>query len=202
MGTKTTAIDRVRHSLNALLAACLLQGCCANAAAAMVWQNVRPVDDSVVIQVAASVPGDRATAWHVLTDYARYPRFVPGLLSSRIVERSGGDVRVEQRGDAGLGPLRKKFDVVYAIEEHPESLVRSQIVSGCDCTLQSRYTLTASGATLRLAYSGRLSVGGSMGRLLEQGIAEQWIIRHFQALVAEIERQSREHARESRRHRR
>jgi hypothetical protein len=168
----------------------MLIACIARAEAGEVALDARPIDGSVVIEAAASLDSDQATAWRVLTDYGRYDQFVPGLHSSRVLTRAGRAVRVEQSGDAYLGPLRNGFDVVFEIEEHPEASVQSRIVAGCDCTLQSNYVLRPSGTKVRLVYSGRLAVGGSIGRGLEEAVVERWIGRHLTALVAEIERQS------------
>lgn len=167
----------------------MLIACVARAEAGEIALDARPIDGSVVIEAAASVDSDRATAWRVLTDYGRYDQFVPGLHSSRVLTRAGRAVKVEQSGEAYLGPLGKGFDVVFEIDEHPEASVQSRIVAGCDCTLQSTYALRPKGEKVRLVYSGRLVVGGSIGRALEEAVVERWIAQQLTALVAEIERQ-------------
>ena len=162
------------------------------AAAAEVSVDIRPDDHAIVIEASAIVDADIASAWHVLTDYARYPDFVPGLRSSRVVARQGKHVTVEQTGVAPLWLLRLPMSVTYDIVESPPTSLRSRAVTPGAGVLQSTYTLTPTGAhgTLRLDYRGRLTVTAGPVAALREAAAEQAIADHFHALTDEMERQA------------
>ena len=56
---------------------------------------VRSVE-TIDVRASTTVHGDIATAWDVLTDYERFTEFIPDLLRSHVVARSGSKVTVEQ----------------------------------------------------------------------------------------------------------
>ena len=53
------------------------------AAAAEVAIDVHRAEGIVVIDASVEIKADPVTAWRVLTDYARYPEFVPGMETNR-----------------------------------------------------------------------------------------------------------------------
>jgi hypothetical protein len=145
-------------------------------------------DDGVVIVARARAAADPATAWSVLTDYERYHDFIPGVRSSRVVERRGTHVVVEQWDDATLWPLR----VRYEIEEFPPTGLRSRAVASSFPALSSTFIVQAMGPGIRLDYVGRIGAGMPILGRLEQSVLERAAVRDFQALANEIERRSRE----------
>src|SRR5689334_6430175 len=80
------------------------------AKAADIHVEVHRTDDAVVIEASALVDADAGTAWRVLTDYARYADFVPGLRSSQVLSRHGSRLTVTQSGDAPVWLLRMPFE--------------------------------------------------------------------------------------------
>jgi hypothetical protein len=58
--------------------------------------------DELVIAASARLVADPATAWAVLTDYAHYRAFIPGIRASRVVERHGTVVVVEQSDELAV----------------------------------------------------------------------------------------------------
>jgi carbon monoxide dehydrogenase subunit G len=145
---------------------------------------------AALIDARAMLHADVATAWRVLSDYDRYAAFVPGVQSSRVVSRDDGRIEVEQSGNASLGAMHERFDVTYEIVEQPPFGLRSRVVRGCDCTLESSYAVSAAGAGVELAYHGRLATRPSVAASVEQMLVERSIAGHFRALAEEIERQA------------
>ncbi len=96
--------------------------------------NVRQVGSILMVEGQLEVPVNQTTAWAVLTDYARFPEFVPGLSGSRLLEQRNTVKLVEQRGTVIAGQFRMPFQGVVKIEEHqPEGhpgVVRVVFVSG------------------------------------------------------------------------
>jgi ribosome-associated toxin RatA of RatAB toxin-antitoxin module len=170
----------------AILASSLIGAVHRADAAAIAW-HVSRVDDGIAIDASALLRADLPGAWRVLTDYDRYPEFIPGLRASRVIARRGRDVVVEQRVDVTLWLFRAPVDVTYEITEHPPLRVVSRSVGGCTCTLDSTYTLSRDGAQIRLAYRGRLVTGSGAVSLLENAAGERTAMKQFRALAHAIE---------------
>lgn len=145
--------------------------------------------DAVDIHASAVLHTDAATTWRVLTDYGRYPQFIPDLYQSRVVARHGTTVIVEQSGNAALWRLRIPLTITYEIMETPPSKLQSRAVAGTLRALTSAYALTPEAAGTRLDYTGHVSPGFDVFGPLEQTAIEGTIARQFQALADEIERQ-------------
>jgi len=146
--------------------------------------------DAVVVRANAEIAGDLGTAWRVLTDYARYVEFVPGLRTSRVVARRGDEVTVEQTGNAPLWLLDAPVDVVYRITESAPYALHSHATTDHGATLDSDYMLTPDARGLRLDYTGRLVAPQGVLVRLREAAGEHAIVTHFHALAAEIARQA------------
>ena len=144
-------------------------------------------DGFVVIHARAVIDADAGRAWRVLTDYARYPEFMPGVRDSRVVRRDGASVTVAQTGVAFLGVVHIPVAVVYAITESPPDNVWSTAKIGTLGNLYSHYVLAPDGPRVHLEYTGRLALRPDALRSVEEVVARRAITRQFQALVDEIE---------------
>ena len=159
-------------------------------ASATITINAERDGDSIDIRASAVLNADAATAWQVLTDYGRYPDFVPDLRLSRVVARHGATVTVEQSGDAELWLFRMPLDITFEINEHPPYRLQSRAVAGSLRALSSSYVLTPAAEAVRLDYVGRAAPGYALFGRIEQAVIEHNVARQFQALANEIERQS------------
>jgi ribosome-associated toxin RatA of RatAB toxin-antitoxin module len=189
MPCRTRAKLRIFQPLGialALVAALVATAC----RAATIDVSVHRSDDTMLIEAHARLDADLATSWDVLTDYAHYPAFIPGLRASRVVARQGASATVEQASD-GLWLFAAPMHVVYAVTEAAPSRIDSRIVSGCECTLDSRYSLTHAGDAVTLAYAGRLTLKGGLFAPVERAAAGRAVVREFRALAEEIERRAR-----------
>jgi len=90
-------------------------------AAAAVTISITAERHGEIIEIHASalLKAEAATAWRVLTDYGRYPEFIPDLRVSRVVARRGPTVTVDQAGDARLWLLRMPLEITFEITESP-----------------------------------------------------------------------------------
>jgi ribosome-associated toxin RatA of RatAB toxin-antitoxin module len=146
--------------------------------------------EAIEIHTTAQLHADAGTAWRVLTAYDRYPDFIPGLRTSRIVSRRGTMVTVEQSGNAWIWIVPVPLDVTFEIVEIPPTGICSHATSGTLNALDSSYALTPSGAGTRLDYRGRISPGFELLGPIELQAVKANVARQFQALADEIERQS------------
>jgi len=160
------------------------------AAPAQVTVHVEPRGDGVQIEATAVLRADAGTAWSVLTDYDGYERFIPGVQSSRVLERRGAHVTVRQFTEAALWLFRKPMTITYDIIEDAPRGLTSRVVAGCECALESAYVLDPAQDGVRLAYTGHFVAAADLRGALETAAGEQQIARHLQALVDEIERKA------------
>lgn len=174
----------------AALAVVVLASVAVDAGAALVDARLTRVGDDVTIEATATLDADAATAWSVLTDYARYRNFIPGVRASRVVARHGTRVVVEQADEVALWWAHFPVRVTYEIAEFPPRELRSFAKAPPLPSLSSTFALIETASGVRLDYVGRVESGfAPFGRLL-QPIVEQTVIRDLEALAAEIERRS------------
>ena len=160
------------------------------AGAATTSIDVRRTDDGEVSIVAtALIAADIRTAWGVLTDYERYPEFIPGVRSSHVVMRQGDRARVEQSVDPPLFAFRP-MAVEYEIRESGPGRLHS-LGTAQGSLLDSAYRLTATDAGVRLDYTGRLVVPPGWLAPLSRRTGERMLAQEFQALADEIELRGR-----------
>lgn len=160
------------------------------AAAATIAVDAERRGDTIEIRASAELKADPASAWRVLTDYERYPEFIPDLRVSRVVSRRGSIVTVEQSGDASLWLLRIPLDITLEITEFPPNRLQSRGVAGSLRAISSSYVLSPAPPGVRLEYQGHVAPGFVLFDALEDIAVHQNVTRHFQALADEIERRS------------
>ena len=160
------------------------------AVAATVSVDVDQRADAVVIHASTRLTSDAATAWRVLTDYDRYADFIPGVMSSRVVDRHGPTVLVEQSEELALWLLRLPLHVTYVIHEFPPNRVQSRATADALPALESGYMITPMASGVRLDYVGRIGRGWLLLAGIEQTALRLGVVRQFTALADEIERRS------------
>jgi len=158
------------------------------AEAAEIHVEVHRADDAVVIEASALVDADAGTAWRVLTDYARYADFVPGLRSSQVLSRHGSHLTVTQSGDAPVWLLRMPFEITYEVTEFPPFRVESNGSAESLRRFDSTYLLTPSPGGVRIDYVGHLAPRSALMARIEWMAARQSVVTEFRALAEQIER--------------
>ncbi len=142
----------VKTLLQTLFLSCLLVQL---TLAAETRMNVRQTGSMLMVEGQLEVPVNQTTAWAVLTDYARFPEFVPGLNSSRLLEERNTSKLVEQRGTVIAGQFRMPFQGVVKIEElRPEGqpgVIRVAFISGPLKDVQGEWNIKP-GKPLDLSY--------------------------------------------------
>jgi carbon monoxide dehydrogenase subunit G len=172
----------------ALLTAVL--GACAAApvAAAIVEMRFARVDDALRIDATAWCASDRRTAWRVLTDYARYADFIPGVARSVVTAREGDEAHVAQQVATPWLPW-ERIDVGYDIHERPPARVDSR-AAGSFGELVSEYRVEAEAGGVRLTYHGTLTPPAGWPAPVARLAARHAVAAQFDALAGEIERRS------------
>ncbi len=114
--------------------------------------DVRKSNGVVLVDVSMSVKATQKDAWDVLTDYDHMAQFFPNLVSSKIVDRSGDRLRIEQKGNVAYGPLTFPFESVRDIELMQEKEIRSRAVAGTLKAGDATTRLVADGSSTRILY--------------------------------------------------
>lgn len=123
--------------------------------------SVRQEGNILTVEGAIAAPLDRLTAWTVLTDYARFPKFVPGIHGNRVLEQRGDFRLIEQRGMIANKQFQMPFQGVMQVEEHkrdgvPEGM-KILYVSGPLKDVRGEWNIQA-GKPLGLSYRMRMDL--------------------------------------------
>jgi len=142
----------------------------------------------ITVSASAKLHADQRVVWEVLSDYDHLAEFIPGLSSSRVLQRSPDRILVEQKGEIGFLIFRQPVDVTFAVLEQPPRRIVSRGVSGDLKEMESRYELQASEDGVRLSYSGRFIPAFAVPPLIGMPIVRSLLERRFRAMVEEIQR--------------
>ena len=91
--------------------------------------NVRVHNDGEQITIDASfiVPVAPQQAWAVLTDFDNIPNFNSGILSSKVISRTGNRVQVSQKAATKYGFLTFSYDSTREIDLVPFSKIQERM---------------------------------------------------------------------------
>jgi hypothetical protein len=78
---------------------------------------VRETSGTYVVEARFSVAAPALVVRQVLTDYARIPRFMPGVRTSEVLEREEGYARVEQEAISKFMMFSKRVHLVLDVDE-------------------------------------------------------------------------------------
>lgn len=154
--------------------------------------HVEAKRDGEAIVLSARVPlhASRQQAWDVLTDYERYPDFVPDLKRCRVVERTGGTVVLEQEGEAGFVLFHYPIRVRLEVTEQPAQRVNARALQGNFRQMDGSYELQDDGGALVFVYRGRLVPDFDLPPLIGMAAVRSATARQLGGLIAEINRRA------------
>lgn len=79
--------------------------------------SVRQEGNILTVEGAMTTSLTRLNAWAVLTDYARFPEFVPGIYSNRVIEQRNDTKLIDQRGMISNKQFQMPYQGVMQVEE-------------------------------------------------------------------------------------
>jgi ribosome-associated toxin RatA of RatAB toxin-antitoxin module len=147
--------------------------------------------DVVDIKVQAVVAASPQIIWATLTDYERLPEFVPGLKSSKVIERKGAITTVKQSGVAQF--LFFKIPIEVTVESKEAwPILEARRIAGTVRQLQGRYEMVISpdSPTVRLIWTGVIEPENSLPPLIGESLMRRSIREQFTGMVREIERRA------------
>ena len=84
----------------------------------------------LAISTHATIRASLPTIWQTLTDYDHLAEFIPGMRMSRVLQRHGATVIVEQVGEAKFLIFHYPIDVVVQSDEHYPATIAVHVLSG------------------------------------------------------------------------
>jgi ribosome-associated toxin RatA of RatAB toxin-antitoxin module len=115
--------------------------------------SVRNAGNGVYAIVARFVvPESAAVARAVLTDYPNIPRFMPGVRTSRVLERSTGRVRLEQEAVSKFMLFSRTVHLVLDVEETASAIRFSDACHKSFAVYDGSWTITPQDAGTELTY--------------------------------------------------
>lgn len=103
-------------------------------------------------ELSVPLPAGPAVALAALTDFERMPAFMPGLVSSRILSRTGNVWRIAQTGAATFGPFTLRFDSERRVELTADGRLISLALTGSARYLRSEVRFVTRAGVQSLNY--------------------------------------------------
>jgi carbon monoxide dehydrogenase subunit G len=153
-----------------------------------VMSEVSREGEHFVVSASAEVAVPRAIAWAVLTDYERYPEFVPEIDAVRVLSRNGNGMVLQQKGRMSFMFFSHPVDVTLAVVETPRQQVVSRSLAGNLRDFSGRYALAETAGGVRLSYSARFVPEFELPPLLGSVIVRSVLERNLAALLHEMRR--------------
>ena len=128
--------------------------------------------------------------WATLTDYDRLSEFIPGMRRSRVLERDGARVIVEQSGRAQFLFFTFPIEVTLESTERPPHAIDVRALKGSLKQLDGGYRIAPEGDRVLLTWRGLVDPVDELPPLLEEVLMRLSIEDQFRGMVAEIERRA------------
>lgn len=143
----------------------------------------------VTVRASAEMQVDPRMVWDVISDYDHLAEFIPDMKSSRVVQRDGDTVIVEQAGEFGFLFFRQPVAVRLLVVEYPTRRILAHALGGNLREMEGRYDLEQlpTGA-VRLLYEGRVVPDFPVPPIIGTMLMRSELSRQFTAMVKEIMR--------------
>lgn len=116
--------------------------------------HVQNDGEQIVVDADFLAPVAPQQAWAVLTDFENISGFNPDILSSKVTDRTGNNLRVLQKSVTKYGFLSFAFESVREINLVPFKKIQERMVSGHMRKMEETTQLTLEGKGTRVTYHG------------------------------------------------
>jgi len=148
-------------------------------------------DAAVEVTAHAVVRAPPELIWQTLTDYDHLARFVPGMVSSRVLSRHGAQLVVEQRGGARLWFFSYPIRVVVTSYERPYQGIEVHLVQGNLRRLDGGYRIEPRpDGGCDLTWTGLIEPDTPLPEFIRTPLLRRTISDQFAGMVREIERRA------------
>lgn len=154
--------------------------------------GVEHKDDAYIVVASLVAPVVPADAWAVLADFDRMASFMPNLASSRVLQRTGRQLLVAQRGEMVLGVFRLPFESLRIVELSPPQSIRSTQLRGNFRRIDSATTFAAVPVGTRVDYRVEIVPSLWLPETIAEPMLRAEVERQFSAILREIVRRKRD----------
>lgn len=177
--TKTAGLFR-RALLGAALSAFALGPALLGAEGLRIEEGPKGV---YLINETFRVPADRELVWKVLTDYGRMPDFISSVRASRVRERGGDSLLLEQDFRGKFLFFRRDVHVLLKVRETPLQAIVFEDMEGKDFDLYSgSWAIRDAGNEVEVSYTLKAKPDFAAPRF----VARELFDKIAQALIEEV----------------
>ena len=147
--------------------------------------------NALAITTHATIRAPLPVIWQTLTDYDHLAEFIPGMRMSRVLQRRGATVIVEQIGEAKFLIFHYPIDVVVQSDEHYPATIAVHVLSGNLRRLAGAYRIeTVPGTRERfvLHWQGIIEPDIPLPLFITAPGLRETVADQFAGMVREIER--------------
>ncbi|SOD42020.1 SRPBCC family protein [Nitrosovibrio sp. Nv4] len=148
--------------------------------------NIQNDGEQIIVDASFIVPVVPQEAWAVLTDFDNIPKFNSSVLSSKVIDRTGNNVHVSQKGVTKYGFFTFSFESVREINLLPFKKIEERMISGSMRQMEETTQLLPEGNQTRISYHAVFVPGV----WVPPGVAKVFIKREaqdqFHVIVNEI----------------
>ena len=147
--------------------------------------------NALAITTHATIRAPLPVIWQTLTDYDHLAEFIPGMRMSRVLQRRGATVIVEQIGEAKFLIFHYPIDVVVQSDEHYPATIAVHVLSGNLRRLAGAYRIeTVPGTRERfvLHWQGIIEPDIPLPLFITAPGLRETVADQFVGMVREIER--------------
>ena len=154
--------------------------------------RVERVDGGVEVSAEAEIDASPLLVWETLTDYEQLPGFIPGLSRSKVIERRGAQLVLEQSGESRFLVFSFPINVRLEVIESPPESITSRAIAGNLRRMSGRYDIVPAAGAERvlLRYAGVLEPAFELPPLIGIAALRGMVQEQFEAMVFEIRRRS------------
>jgi len=150
--------------------------------------SVRHDGEQITIEASFIVPVVPRQAWAVLTDFESLPYFNPGIVASKVTERTGNTLQVWQKGVSKYGFLSFSYESLREIQLIPFSKIHERMLSGTMRKMEETTRLSPKGRHTRITYHAVIIPDVWVSPALGSVFIKQEAREQFQQLANEIVR--------------
>jgi len=179
------------HKTSSWIAVALLLGVVGSATAEDVTVEASREGTAVRVSAHATLRAPLDLVWRTLTDYERLPEFIPGLARSRVIEKRGAEVILEQAGEARLLFLAFPIEVTVASVARSPFVLDVHLIRGNLRRLDGGYRIEPmERGRLALHWNGLIEPWALLPPLIGELLMRANIENQFLGMVREIERRA------------
>ncbi len=148
--------------------------------------RVEILGDVVQVDAEVRIAASKQEVWDVLTDFERLPQFISNIVSSKVLSRSAGVVRVAQTGKTSFGPLTFEFQSERELTLAPFEQFESRMLSGNMKRYRGVTRLEAVDGGTRIRFHSEAVPDTAMPLGLGRALIESETREHFHEVRREV----------------